>query len=458
MITLKINQIMNKDFHTCFLEDTIGQIVNTIRDKEINFMIITDKNDRYKGIVEFRDILPYISNYEMESEETIFKIVKGIKSIGEYEDAFELKRIEIQTNIIPVIDKEDRAVGYINLYSLIKNIDKLSLSNEKNYLTNKSNSKYSTKYSIGDFIGESKPTLLLKKQILAAAKTKATILIMGETGTGKELVAHAITSLSKRRHQPFVRINCAAIPDNLLESELFGYEEGSFTGAIKGGSSGKFFQANNGTIFLDEIGDMPLQLQAKILRVLQEKEIERIGGSNPISIDVRIISATHADLPRMVSENKFRKDLFYRLHVIPIKVPPLRERKEDMHMLVEHFIDKLSRESELDKPRVEKSFMKLLIEYDWPGNVRELVNMLEMAISFSDGVITGELIKDYIDTNREHDKMENDMTELRANTDNIEREKIIETIDKHKGNKIKAAKELGISRSNLYYKMKKYDI
>jgi len=455
---LKINQIMNKDFHTCFLEDTIGQIVNTIRDKEINFMIITDKNDRYKGIVEFRDILPYISNYEMESEETIFKIVKGIKSIGEYEDAFELKRIEIQTNIIPVIDKEDRAVGYINLYSLIKNIDKLSLSNEKNYLTNKSNSKYSTKYSIGDFIGESKPTLLLKKQILAAAKTKATILIMGETGTGKELVAHAITSLSKRRHQPFVRINCAAIPDNLLESELFGYEEGSFTGAIKGGSSGKFFQANNGTIFLDEIGDMPLQLQAKILRVLQEKEIERIGGSNPISIDVRIISATHADLPRMVSENKFRKDLFYRLHVIPIKVPPLRERKEDMHMLVEHFIDKLSRESELDKPRVEKSFMKLLIEYDWPGNVRELVNMLEMAISFSDGVITGELIKDYIDTNREHDKMENDMTELRANTDNIEREKIIETIDKHKGNKIKAAKELGISRSNLYYKMKKYDI
>ena len=458
MISLKINQIMNKNFHTCFLEDTIGQIVNRIRDKEINFMIVTDKNDRYKGIVELQDILPYISNYEMESEETILKIVKGIKSIGEDEDAFEVKRIEIQTNIIPVIDKEDKAVGYINLYSLINNIDKLSLSNDKNYLTNKSNSKYSTKYSIGDFIGESKPTLLLKKQILAAAKTKATILIMGETGTGKELVAHAITSLSKRRHQPFVRINCAAIPDNLLESELFGYEEGSFTGALKGGSSGKFFQANNGTIFLDEIGDMHLKLQAKILRVLQEKEIERIGGYNPIPIDVRIISATHADLPRMVSENKFRKDLFYRLHVIPIKVPPLRERKEDIHMLVEYFIEKLSRESELDKPRVEKSFMKLLIEYDWPGNVRELVNILEMAISFSDGVITGGVIQDYIDSNREQDKMENDMTELRANTDNIEREKIIETIDKHKGNKIKAAKELGISRSNLYYKIKKYDI
>ncbi|HEY8889794.1 MAG TPA: sigma 54-interacting transcriptional regulator [Clostridium sp.] len=455
---MKINQIMNKSFHTCFLDDTIGQIVNTIRDNGINFIIVTDKNDRYKGIVEFQDILPYLSNYEMESEETILKIAKGIKSIGEDEDAFEVKMIEIQTNIIPVIDSEDKAVGYINLYSLIKNIDKLTLSNEKNYLTNKSNSKYSTKYSINDFIGESKPALLLKKQILAAAKTKATILIMGETGTGKELVAHAITSLSKRRHQPFVRINCAAIPDNLLESELFGYEEGSFTGALKGGSSGKFFQANNGTIFLDEIGDMPLNLQAKILRVLQEKEIERIGGSNPIPIDVRIISATHADLPRMVSENKFRKDLFYRLHVIPIKVPPLRDRKEDIHMLVEHFIDKLSRESELDKPHVEKSFMKLLIEYDWPGNVRELVNVLEMAISFSDGVITKELIQDYIDTNIEQDKMENDMTELRANTDNIEREKIVETIDKHKGNKIKAAKELGISRSNLYYKMKKYNI
>ncbi|MCB2308934.1 sigma 54-interacting transcriptional regulator [Clostridium estertheticum] len=455
---MKINQIMNKNFHTCFLDDTIGQIVNIIRNKKINFMIVTDKNDRYKGIVEFQDILPYISNYEMKSEETILKIAKVIKSIGEDEDAFEVKRIEIQTNIIPVIDKEDRAVGYINLYSLIKNINKLSLSNEKNYLTNKSNSKYSIKYSIGDFIGESKPTLLLKKQILAAAKTKATILIVGETGTGKELVAHAITSLSKRRHQPFVSINCAAIPDNLLESELFGYEEGSFTGAIKGGSYGKFFQANNGTIFLDEIGDMPLRLQAKILRVLQEKEIERIGGSNPIPIDVRIISATHADLPRMVSENRFRKDLFYRLHVIPIKVPPLRERKEDIHMLVEHFIDKLSRESELEKPRVEKSFMKLLIEYDWPGNVRELVNMLEMAISFSDGIVTGELIQDYLDTNREQDKMENNMTELRPNTSNIEREKIIETIDKYKGNKIKAAKELAISRSNLYYKMKKYDI
>ena len=458
MISLKISQIMNKNFHTCFLEDTIEQVESEMRAEDIKFMIVTDSSNRYKGIVEIQDILQYVLNFGEEKREIILKIAKIIKCISQDYDVLQVKKIEIETNIIPVIDKESSIVGYINLHSLTKNIDKLLLTNDKSFLINKSNSKYSTKYSIDNFIGESKTTLFLKKQILTAARTNATILIMGETGTGKELVAHSIASLSKRRHQPFVRINCAAIPDNLLESELFGYEEGAFTGAIKGGSFGKFLQANNGTIFLDEIGDMPFKLQAKILRVLQEKEIERIGGSHPVPIDVRIISATHENLHKLVSENRFRKDLFYRLHVIPIKVPALRERKEDISMLAEYFIDKLSRELEIDRPTIDKSFIKLLMEYDWPGNVRELRNILEMAVSFSDGIITGDLVKDSIFNDKEPESLANNITELRAATDNIEKEKIVEIINKHKGNKIKAAKELGISRSNLYYKMKKYGL
>jgi transcriptional regulator with PAS, ATPase and Fis domain len=272
------------------------------------------------------------------------------------------------------------------------------------------------------------------------------------------LLAHAITSLGDRRHQPFVRLNCAAIPESLLESELFGYEEGSFTGALKGGSKGKFLQANNGTMFLDEIGDMPFALQAKILRILQEREIERIGGSYPIPINVRIIAATHANLLELVKQNKFRKDLFFRLHVIPISVPSLRERKEDIPVLVNYYINQLSNEMEIEKPNVEESFIKALMEYHWPGNVRELFNVLQMVVSFWEGSLTNKALKEYFLLNEIDIESSMDKDDLKSVTDDLEKDKIIKAMRTHNGNKIKVADSLGISRSNLYYKMKKFNL
>lgn len=298
----------------------------------------------------------------------------------------------------------------------------------------------------------------MKEQIIAAAKTRSTVLVLGETGTGKELAAHAIHKLSSRRHNAFLRVNCAAIPDNLLESELFGYEAGAFTGAVKGGQVGKFESADGGTIFLDEIGDMPFSLQSKILRVLQEKEIEKIGGRAPIPIDVRIIAATHRNLRELVKENKFREDLFYRLHVIPIQMPPLRDHREDIPMLVEYYLLKQSKELGIPKPAVEHNFITALIEYDWPGNVRELANIMELAISMSHGAITRELLPKSMLTERFTGRGDEDSAILRNYAEDAEREAIIKALESFDGNKLKVSDWLGISRSSLYNKLKKYNI
>jgi transcriptional regulator with PAS, ATPase and Fis domain len=316
----------------------------------------------------------------------------------------------------------------------------------------------SAKYTINDIVGQSKPILLMKEQIIAAAKTRSTVMVLGETGTGKELAAHAIHRLSSRRHNAFVRVNCAAIPDNLLESELFGYEAGAFTGAVKGGQVGKFEAADGGTIFLDEIGDMPLTLQSKILRVLQEKEIEKVGGRAPIAIDVRIIAATHRNLRELVREQKFREDLYYRLHVIPIQMPPLREHREDIPMLVDFFLAKQAEELGIDRPDTDRDFMAALIEYDWPGNVRELANIIELAISMSHGTITKDLLPPSMLPELFSYRSDDEAAVLRSYTEEAEKEAIIKALEIYGGNKIKVCDSLGISRSSLYNKLKKYDI
>lgn len=455
MFILKLKEIMNTSFEVCPPEDTFDIVAEKISLNNRSFVIATDSNGKYKGIIKASTVL---QNLLANKKVSLDKLIIPIKAVLENEDIYHLKNAKINLSIVPVIDRNNNAVGYINLKSIISNIDSENLEKIPYMQNSKTSLKYITKYTIDNYIGESKPILLLKKRILAAAKTTATVLIMGETGTGKELVAHAITSLSSRRHQPFIRINCAAIPENLLESELFGYEEGAFTGALKGGSKGKFLQANRGTIFLDEIGDMPLFLQAKILRVLQEREIERIGASYPIPIDVRIVAATHANLIELVKENKFRKDLFYRLNVIPINVPPLRHHKEDIHLLVDYFINKISDEMGIEKPIVDISFIKSLMAYEWSGNIRELLNVLQMAVSFSDGILTDKVMKEYLSMNGVDFEDSNADNDLKSLTDEVEKNKIIKAMESLGGNKIKVAKSLGISRSNLYYKMKKYNI
>ena len=233
-------------------------------------------------------------------------------------------------------------------------------------------------------VGRCAPIVGLRREIKVVAPTDSTVLILGETGTGKECIAQAVHNLSSRHERPFIKVNCAAIPAGLIESELFGHERGSFTGAV-GRRLGRFEMANGGTLFLDEIGDLPFELQPKLLRVLQEQEFERLGGTQTTRVDVRVVAATSRDLPGMVSAREFRSDLFYRLNVFPLRVPPLRERGEDINLLVRHFVDVFAKRmgKRIDDIPTEK--MEALLHYPWPGNVRELQNIIERAVILSTG-------------------------------------------------------------------------
>lgn len=296
----------------------------------------------------------------------------------------------------------------------------------------------------------------LKELASRVAASNSTLLIQGESGTGKELLARAIHQSSKRKNNAFIAINCGAIPENLLESELFGYEEGSFTGARRGGKLGKFELAHNGTIFLDEIGDMPLHLQVKLLRVLQEKRVERIGSSRSTPIDVRVIAATHRDLEKMVDSGEFREDLYYRLNVIPLNIPPLRERKEDIVLLTSYYLEHYSRVLGKMITGMTPDASAILNRYSWPGNVRELANVMEYAVTMTTGeYVSADVLPKRIKSENRVD-VPNGLLNLRV----LEREAITKALEKAlaEGNKDEAAKLLGISRATLYRKIKEYNI
>ncbi len=309
---------------------------------------------------------------------------------------------------------------------------------------------------LSQIIGDSPKMKALKTMALHVAPSKATLLIQGESGTGKELLARAIHQSSKRKGHAFIAINCGAIPENLLESELFGYEEGSFTGARRGGKLGKFEIAHNGTIFLDEIGDMPLHLQVKILRVLQERRVERVGGSRSIPIDVRIIAATHRNLDAMVKTGEFREDLYYRLNVIPLTIPPLRDRLEDVPILVQYYLDYYSTVTDRSVSGITQETIDILASYPWPGNVRELGNIVEYCVTMvAGGEITSDILPQRI-KNVHKPESKNSLLNLRL----LEREAITKalTLVDRGGHKDDAAKLLGISRATLYRKIKEYEI
>ncbi len=298
------------------------------------------------------------------------------------------------------------------------------------------------------------------KQVLGlavkVAHSEATVLIRGESGTGKEVMAKIIHCNSPKAEGPFIKVNCAAIPDNLLESELFGYVGGAFTGARKEGKAGKFEMAQGGTIFLDEIGDMDMNMQVKLLRVIQEKEVERIGGTRTIPLDVRIVAATNQNLEVLIKEGKFRQDLYYRLNVIEIRIAPLRERKDDIPILVHHLIKKISGDNLNVTPRVRN----ILNNYDWPGNVRELQNVMEHACIMRNGdIIDLYSLPQYMQPKEpgEEDRTENVSYNLKEMTAILEKDLILEALKKF-SNKSKAIEELGISRSSFYEKIKKYGI
>lgn len=320
-----------------------------------------------------------------------------------------------------------------------------------------------TKYSLSNIIGASPAIVCLKNDIITASRSVSTVLVEGETGTGKELVAHSIHNLSLRAAQPFVKVNCSAIPNELLESEFFGYESGSFTGAQKGGKAGKFETAHKGSLFMDEINQLPKQLQPKFLRVLQEQEIERIGSSKSTPVDTRIIAASNVPLDQMVREGEFCNDLYYRLNVICIKIPPLRERREDIPLIADNLLMRLNYRLQLQIPSISDEAKERLSQYDWPGNVRELQNVIERAMNLAwCESLEWHHFKGYFHTPSPLPYVPDTTPERTATQKNktgaAEEEAIRNALHIHEGNRSEAARELGISRTSLYKKLRKYCI
>jgi len=382
------------------------------------------------------------------SDSSIFKVLKLGEEIRNKEINLEndniSKRVIIDAN---PIKKNNKNSGIVISLRGIKDIQRII---NDFYIDIK-------RPSFENIIGDSQCIKDAKNIANKVVHSSSSVLIRGESGTGKELFARAIHEESKRSKENFVSINCAAIPAELLESELFGYEAGSFTGARKEGKPGKFEVADKGTIFLDEIGDMPLPLQAKILKFIQDRQFYRVGGVNKINVDVRIISATNRNLEKLIENKKFREDLYYRLNVIPLNIPPLRERGGDILLLVDYFINKFNHKLNKNIKGLTEQVKEKLINYDWPGNVRELENVIEYAINMeSDDKLKIDNLPRRIFKDNDYDEIN-----LESRINKVERELIIKALDKHgrdTSGKLEAAEELGIGKTTLYKKINKYKI
>lgn len=370
-------------------------------------------------------------------------------------------RKDVLVNVAPVIvdGKLKGSVGVLHDVSEIKSLTS-ELKRARQIIRS-----LEAKYTFDDIIGDSPEMTLALEQAKVGARTPASVLLRGESGTGKELFAHAIHNESGRRHNKFIRVNCAAIAESLLESELFGYEDGAFSGARRGGKKGLFEEADNGSIFLDEIGELTLPMQAKLLRVLQENEMIRVGGTKPVHIDVRVIAATNINLEKAIMNKNFREDLYYRLNRLPIYIPPLRERVGDIHLLTSHLIQKLNEDYGRNVTSLDDEAYQHLKDYPWPGNVRELENIIGRAMIYMEH--TEEIIKpehlpslkrqeDSVDPGRSAPEWAGET--LQRAVDDYEKKLLAEAYRSHGFNKTKTAKALGISIRNLYYKLEKYGL
>lgn len=346
------------------------------------------------------------------------------------------------------------------LFTSIEDLMALAEKNQKindelAYYKNQFVEQQSSKYSLDSIIGTSPAIKNLKEQIVKVARLKQTILITGESGVGKELIAHSIHHCSERHDRMFVRVNCAAIPENLFESEFFGYVGGSFSGASKTGKKGKFELAEGGTLFLDEIGELPLFMQSKLLRVLQEREITRVGGSETIPVDVRIVAATNRNLLRMVQEGTFRQDLYYRLNILNIKAPSLREHMEDIPLLLEKTLNELQVENGMKK-RLSADALDLLQKYSWPGNIRELNNIITKLYYMSDSdEITAFQIPRHIRYAERVTPTKMEFEGMDSMIEELEKYLVIDTLKRLDNNVTKTANTLKISRPRLYRIMEK---
>jgi len=422
----------------------------------------------------------YLDAIGMKKEDVIGKYIMDITPTSELPEVLKTGRIdkadifmiagrETIVTRLPII-KNGEIVGAIgkSLFLdmsgakiLVKKLQ--DTEKELNVYKDEVSKLYSAKWHFSDLIGQHPVFLSVKSMAEHVSQTNSTLLITGESGTGKELYAQAIHNASQRKSGPFIRINCAALPDNLLESELFGYEDGAFTGARRGGKQGKFELARNGTIFLDEIGDMPMAMQTKMLTVLQERTVERIGGNIPIPVNVRVIAATNRDLEEMISKQLFRQDLYYRLNVVRLNIPPLRKRLADVPIIADFLLTRINQDMQTSIQGISPRAHALLQEYFWPGNVRELENLLERAVSMANMNHNNylgirhfpSLIEDRpINT----ELLEEENINLPEAMENLEKQIIIKALEKTGGNKANTAKILGIHSSALYRKLTKHGL
>ncbi|PQZ58743.1 sigma-54-dependent Fis family transcriptional regulator [Bacillus sp. MYb209] len=433
----------------------------SVVDEKGRGLVINPAYTKLTGLTE-EDIIGKPATTDIvEGESMHMKVLRTRRAVRGIHMKIGQKKRDVIVNVAPVI-VDGILKGSVGVIRDVSEIQKLT--NELNRARQIIRT-LEAKYSFDDIVGDSDETTAAIEQAKLGANTPATVLLRGESGTGKELFAHAIHNSSNRKYNKFVRVNCAAISETLLESELFGYEEGAFSGAKRGGKRGFFEEANNGSVFLDEIGELSANTQAKLLRVLQEKEIVKVGGTKAIPINVRVIAATHVNLEKAILEGKFREDLYYRLNKIPIQIPSLRQRKGDIPAIAERLIQKINQDYGRNVEGLTDSAVSYLQSYEWTGNVRELENILGRAIIFMN---YNEI---YIDVHHlpplhkeeqvetkqnnllpelEEKALEHLVTEFEGNI-------IREYLEKFDGNKTKTAKALGISVRNLYYKLEKYD-
>jgi transcriptional regulator with PAS, ATPase and Fis domain len=434
-------------------------------------IVITDPDGRivmmnktYRDFLEVEDV---IGKHVTEVIENTRMHIVAKTGRAEIADIHRVKGHDMIASRIPMTDEKGNVIAVVGkvifqdvrqLQALASTVDRLK--QELAYYKGELRRKLGATYRFEQIVSLSRAMADVKSLALKVARSDTTVLITGESGTGKELFAHAIHAASPRELGPFIRVNCAAIPDSLLESELFGYEEGAFTGAVRKGKKGKFELAHHGTILLDEIGDMPLALQAKLLRVLQEKEVERVGGLHPISIDVRVIASTNRNLREMMEQGKFREDLYYRLNVVNLRIPPLRERMEDLPLLIDDLLDKLGESTGCYVREIDPEARRILESYTWPGNVRELRNVLERAMHLmeTDRLEAKDVLASLSASRTVQQPVSERVQTLRESVEQAEREAIRRALAATRNNKREAAKLLGISKSSLYLKLEKYGI
>ncbi len=422
-----IKNIFNSSPVAIITSDINGKIKICNKKAQDMFGIRSNKSetDKMEDIIEnWNDIRTSIYLGESTSKETIMVALRN--------------KTQYQVTTSSIYNCDDDNIEIVYVFEKIKKVNKKN--NGQAY------------YTFGKIIGQDENFTKVINYAKKISDSKSTILIMGESGTGKEVFAQSIHNYSSRVDGPFVALNCGAIPKQLIESELFGYEEGAFTGAKKGGNLGKFELADGGTIMLDEIGEMPLDMQIKLLRVVQEGVITRIGSSKSIPVDVRIIAVTNRDLKKEVEAGRFRKDLYYRLNVLPLYLPPLRERKKDIPLLIQYFVENIAQKLNKKEPVISEEYLKKMINYNWPGNIRELENLVELIVN------TGSIPAGYFTEENCDNEVLVDISDDCLKLDYVEKEHVTKVLKKFKGNITHSAEALGIRRNTLYSKIKKYNI